>query len=78
MVIDRDAEAAIIGVLEQAHAGGMRFDLMSEEVGERSFGGGGVEDQGSEGAHAGAAEVVSHVGAHYRSSRHTSDVAMHG
>ena len=42
LVIDRDAEAAIIGVLEQAHAGGMRFDLMSEEVGERSFGGGGT------------------------------------
>jgi myo-inositol-1(or 4)-monophosphatase len=42
LVIDRDAEAAIIGVLEQAHAGGMRFDLISEEVGERAFGGGGT------------------------------------
>lgn len=42
LVIDRDAEAAIIGVLEEAHASGMRFDLMSEEVGERSFGGDGA------------------------------------
>lgn len=42
LVIDRDAEAAIIGVLEQAREDGMRFDLMSEEVGERSFGGGGT------------------------------------
>lgn len=42
LVIDRDAEAAIIGVLEEAHASGMRFDLVSEEVGERSFGGDGA------------------------------------
>lgn len=42
LVIDRDAEAAIVGVLEQAHADGLRFDLMSEELGHRSFGGGGA------------------------------------
>ncbi|MBM3664685.1 MAG: hypothetical protein FJW92_02680 [Actinobacteria bacterium] len=42
LVIDRDAEAAIIEVLEQAHADGMRFDLISEEVGERSCGGDGA------------------------------------
>lgn len=42
LVIDRDSEAAIIEVLEDAHAGGMRFDLISEEVGTRSFGGDGA------------------------------------
>jgi myo-inositol-1(or 4)-monophosphatase len=42
LVIDRDAETAIIGVLEEAHAAGMRFDLVSEEVGHRSFGGEGA------------------------------------
>ena len=42
LVIDREAEAAIIAVLDEAHAEGMRFDLISEEVGERSFGGGGA------------------------------------
>ncbi|MGB0613629.1 MAG: hypothetical protein ACPGN4_05715, partial [Miltoncostaeaceae bacterium] len=39
LVIDRDAESAIIEVLEQAHAQGMRFDLISEEVGHRGFDG---------------------------------------
>ncbi len=42
LVIDRDAEAAIIAVLEQAHEQGLRFDVLSEEVGHRSFGGGGT------------------------------------
>jgi myo-inositol-1(or 4)-monophosphatase len=42
LVVDRDAEAAIIGVLEQAHDAGMQFDLISEEIGQRSFGGGGA------------------------------------
>jgi myo-inositol-1(or 4)-monophosphatase len=42
LVIDRDAEAAIVDVLEDAHAGGMRFDLVSEELGHRSFDGEGA------------------------------------
>ncbi|MGB0731224.1 MAG: inositol monophosphatase family protein [Miltoncostaeaceae bacterium] len=42
LVIDRDAESAIIEVLEQAHAQGMRFDLISEEVGHRGFDGDGT------------------------------------
>lgn len=42
LVIDRDAEAAIITVLEAAHADGMRFDLISEEVGARAFDGDGA------------------------------------
>jgi len=42
LVIDRDAEQAIVGVLEQAHADGLRFDLVSEELGHRSFDGDGA------------------------------------
>lgn len=42
LVIDRDAEAAIVAVLEQAHASGMRFELISEELGHRSFDGEGA------------------------------------
>ena len=42
LVIDRDAEAAIITVLEAAHADGMCFDLISEEVGARAFDGDGA------------------------------------
>ncbi len=42
LVIDRDSEAAIIRVLEEAHTQGLRFDLISEEIGYRSFGGGGA------------------------------------
>ena len=42
LVIDRDAEAAIVEVLEQAHADGLRFDLISEELGTRSFDGDGT------------------------------------
>ena len=42
LVIDRDAEEAIVGVLEQAHADGLRFNLVSEELGHRSFGGDGA------------------------------------
>ena len=41
LVIDRDAEAAIVVTLEEAHAAGMRFDLVSEELGTRSFDGDG-------------------------------------
>lgn len=41
LVIDRDAEAAIVATLEEAHAAGMRFDLVSEELGTRSFDGDG-------------------------------------
>lgn len=42
LVIDRDAEAAIVATLEEAHAAGMRFDLVSEELGTRSFDGDGA------------------------------------
>ncbi len=42
LVIDRDAEQAIVGVLEQAHADGLRFNLVSEELGHRSFDGDGA------------------------------------
>jgi myo-inositol-1(or 4)-monophosphatase len=42
LVIDRDAESAIVRVLEQAHADGLRFDLVSEELGHRSFDGDGA------------------------------------
>ena len=42
LVIDRDAEEVIVGVLEQAHADGLRFNLVSEELGHRSFGGDGA------------------------------------
>jgi myo-inositol-1(or 4)-monophosphatase len=38
--IDAAAEAAIVKRLEQAHADGLEFTLVSEELGERSFGGG--------------------------------------
>lgn len=42
LVIDRDSEAAIVVVLEEAHRAGMRFDLVSEELGTRSFDGDGT------------------------------------
>jgi len=42
LVIDRDAEMAIVATLEDAHAAGMRFDLVSEELGTRSFDGDGA------------------------------------
>jgi len=42
LVIDRDAEQAIVGVLEEAHADGLRFNLVSEELGHRSFDGDGA------------------------------------
>lgn len=38
--IDAAAEAAIVRRLEQAHARGLEFRLVSEELGERAFGGG--------------------------------------
>ena len=38
-VIDRDAEAAVVARLEELHAGGVDFRLVSEELGERQFGG---------------------------------------
>jgi myo-inositol-1(or 4)-monophosphatase len=38
--IDAAAEAAIVRRLEQAHEDGLEFTLVSEELGERSFGGG--------------------------------------
>ena len=37
-VIDRDAEAAVVARLEELHAGGVDFRLVSEELGERMFG----------------------------------------
>jgi len=37
-VIDRDAEAAVVARLEELHAGGVDFRLVSEELGERIFG----------------------------------------
>lgn len=41
LVIDRDAEDAVVSVLEEMHANGHRFDLVSEELGGRSFDGDG-------------------------------------
>jgi myo-inositol-1(or 4)-monophosphatase len=38
--VDAAAEAAIVARLEALHAAGQRFTLLSEELGERSFGGG--------------------------------------
>lgn len=38
--IDLAAEDAIVARLEQAHADGLEFTLVSEELGERAFGGG--------------------------------------
>ena len=39
--IDAAAEAVIVRRLEQAHEGGLEFRLVSEELGERTFGGAG-------------------------------------
>lgn len=39
--VDSVAEAAVLRVLEEEHAAGRSFQLISEEVGERSFGEGG-------------------------------------
>lgn len=39
--VDSVAEAAVVRVLEEEHAAGRDFQLISEEVGERSFGDGG-------------------------------------
>src|SRR4051794_16402901 len=38
LVIDADAEAAVVAELERLHAGGARFTLVSEELGTRDFG----------------------------------------
>ena len=38
-VIDRDAEAVVVRRLEELHARGIDFRLVSEELGERRFGG---------------------------------------
>jgi myo-inositol-1(or 4)-monophosphatase len=38
-VIDRDAEAVVVRRLEELHARGVDFRLVSEELGERRFGG---------------------------------------
>jgi len=38
-VVDRDAEAVVVARLEELHAGGVDFRLVSEELGERRFGG---------------------------------------
>jgi myo-inositol-1(or 4)-monophosphatase len=40
--IDAAAESAVVSVLERLHAGGVEFTLVSEELGERSFGTDGV------------------------------------
>jgi myo-inositol-1(or 4)-monophosphatase len=40
--IDAAAESAVVSVLERLHAGGVEFTLVSEELGERSFGKDGV------------------------------------
>jgi myo-inositol-1(or 4)-monophosphatase len=40
--IDAAAESAVVSLLEGLHADGAEFTLVSEELGERSFGGGGV------------------------------------
>jgi myo-inositol-1(or 4)-monophosphatase len=39
--IDSLAEALVVGRLERAHREGLEFDLISEELGERRYGGGG-------------------------------------
>jgi myo-inositol-1(or 4)-monophosphatase len=39
--IDAAAEDAVVALLEELHAGGLDFTLVSEELGERSFGAGG-------------------------------------
>jgi myo-inositol-1(or 4)-monophosphatase len=39
-VVDADAEAAVVERLEALHARGLDFTLVSEELGERAFGGG--------------------------------------
>jgi myo-inositol-1(or 4)-monophosphatase len=38
-VVDRDAEAAVVRRLEELHGSGVDFRLVSEELGERRFGG---------------------------------------
>jgi len=40
--IDAAAESAVVALLERLHAGGVEFTLVSEELGERSFGADGV------------------------------------
>jgi myo-inositol-1(or 4)-monophosphatase len=40
--IDAAAESAVVSLLERLHAGGVGFTLVSEELGERSFGTDGV------------------------------------
>jgi myo-inositol-1(or 4)-monophosphatase len=40
--IDAAAESAVVSLLERLHAGGVEFTLVSEELGERSFGADGV------------------------------------
>jgi myo-inositol-1(or 4)-monophosphatase len=40
--IDAAAEAVVVALLERLHAGGVEFTLVSEELGSRSFGAGGV------------------------------------
>ena len=40
--IDAAAESAVVSLLERLHAGGAEFTLVSEELGERSFGADGV------------------------------------
>jgi myo-inositol-1(or 4)-monophosphatase len=40
--IDAAAEAAVVSLLESLHAGGVEFTLVSEELGERSFGADGL------------------------------------
>lgn len=42
VVLDQRAEAVVVRHLERAHAGGSRFQLISEELGERDFGGSGL------------------------------------
>jgi myo-inositol-1(or 4)-monophosphatase len=39
--IDLAAESAVVSLLEDLHSGGLDFTLVSEELGERSFGSGG-------------------------------------
>src|SRR3954469_1591497 len=38
LIIDADAEAAIVRELDRLHADGARFTLVSEELGTRDFG----------------------------------------
>jgi myo-inositol-1(or 4)-monophosphatase len=40
--IDAAAESAVVSLLERLHAGGVEFTLVSEELGERSFGADGL------------------------------------